>query len=221
MQTRSRFLAIAAGLLVSAIGGLDARAGSVSLASLLTPGATFDVGNLEFSDFGYVVTPNGTPPTAANVTVSSFTSVAGETGITFNGSFNAAAGTTSDYAFTYKVTALTGSISDAYLSIAGSTNGGNGTASAGELITTVTGGSVTTLDAFIPGAGVATGTFGPQTSLLINKDVNVIGGTSTATSVSFVNQGFSTGAVPEPTSMALLGIGVTGFLAFRRLFKRT
>jgi len=39
-----------------------------------------------------------------------------------------------------------------------------------------------------------------------------------ATNVGF---GFSQIAVPEPTSMALLGIGMTGFLAFRRLFKRT
>jgi hypothetical protein len=31
---------------------------------------------------------------------------------------------------------------------------------------------------------------------------------------------FSVAAVPEPSSMALLGIGMTSFLAFRRLFKR-
>ncbi len=45
-----------------------------------------------------------------------------------------------------------------------------------------------------------------------------LSGTSAAFSSSGLNVSIS--AVPEPTSMALLGIGMTGFLAFRRLFKR-
>lgn len=45
-----------------------------------------------------------------------------------------------------------------------------------------------------------------------------LGGQSltTSTALSYAPQ-----AIPEPTSMALLGIGMTGFLAFRRFFKRT
>jgi PEP-CTERM motif len=41
-------------------------------------------------------------------------------------------------------------------------------------------------------------------------------------SAAFSSSGLnvSIASVPEPTSMALLGIGMTGFLALRRLFKR-
>jgi len=220
MKTRSLFLSLAAGLLVSAIGGLDARAGSEPLSDLLVPGATFDVGNLQFSNFTYTPTPAGSPPAASAVTVSSFTSVPGETGITFNGGFFAAAGTIVDYAITYKVTALTGSISDAYLGITGGNFGGTGLVDVGEALLNTKGVQVGTMDAFIPGAGVSTTTLTPPvTSLLVSKDILLVGGSAGAT-VSIINQGFSSSSVPEPTSMALLGIGMTGFLAFRRLFKR-
>jgi hypothetical protein len=47
-------------------------------------------------------------------------------------------------------------------------------------------------------------------------------GGSMGDSVSEINQGFSStaAAVPEPASMFLVGIGMTGFFAFRRFFKR-
>jgi hypothetical protein len=45
-------------------------------------------------------------------------------------------------------------------------------------------------------------------------------GSSTSGSVT-IGYSLGAGSVPEPSSMALLGIGMTGFLAFRRLFKRT
>jgi len=51
---------------------------------------------------------------------------------------------------------------------------------------------------------------------LSHADIVLLPGTSAAQSVSVASS-----AVPEPASVALLGIGMTGFLAFRRFFKRT
>jgi hypothetical protein len=56
-------------------------------------------------------------------------------------------------------------------------------------------------------------TFYALNALSIGTNINVPGTT--------INVGFEYAAVPEPTSMALLGIGMTSFLAFRRFFKRT
>jgi hypothetical protein len=47
-----------------------------------------------------------------------------------------------------------------------------------------------------------------------------LSGTSNPVTKAQLNVSVTTGAVPEPTSVALLGIGMTGFLAFRRFRKR-
>jgi len=53
-----------------------------------------------------------------------------------------------------------------------------------------------------------------------NLTANFLTGLSAGVTATHLNV-VIVGTVPEPTSIALLGIGMTGFLAFRRLFKRT
>jgi hypothetical protein len=192
------------------------------LSSLIGSSAT--VGDLEFSNFGYSVNPSGSPPSAADVSVSPFTTIPGETGITFNGAFTAPPGKTVDYAITYKVTTTDGTvINDAFLSQGGFVTTGGGSAFIGETIFDATTGkllSKSPFQVFSPGQAVdTTSLVPPSSSILVDKDITVVGGsTGSTTFFSFANQGFST--VPEPVSMALMGIGLTGLFTFRRFLKR-
>jgi len=232
MTKRLVYLALVMGVLILGFGALDARAGEIPLPTtldqLLIPGNFAVVGPEPdtFSNFAYSASPVGSPPAAADVTVNEFHAGI-ENGITFSGAFFAPPGTTVDYAISYVVTAPPGQvIFDATLSGVFNSFGGTGVGSVGEtLIDAATGKVLGTLSIFgSTGAAEDTINFAGVSSILVQKDILLVGG-STGVGISIVNQGFSsTGGgpvIPEPTSMALLGIGMTGLLAFRRFFRRT
>ena len=52
----------------------------------------------------------------------------------------------------------------------------------------------------------------------MQKDIAVVGGAETTTSLSDVNQYFE--PVPEPSSFALIGLGVAGVALMRRKLAR-
>src|SRR4051794_38214715 len=121
MTARKTMFALAAGLVALSLGVGEGRAGQISLPAALSSlevagNYAIVAGNLKFSDFTYVTTPLGSPPPSTDVTVREFNQAPGEPGITFNGIFHADAGKSVDYAITYTVTALSGTISDAYVS---------------------------------------------------------------------------------------------------------
>jgi PEP-CTERM motif len=234
MKKRSFFLAIAAGLLILGVATVDAQAGYVplptTLDALLPSRSDTSVAGAEtltFSAFTYSASavPVGTPvPAASSLNVVPFTS-GNETGFGLTGTLSATAGTMVDLSISYIVTAPAGQlINDAFLLTAGGAlSGGNGSYLVSEtLVNAVTLMPLvppTTLSAS-PGAPTDLVSFAGVSSIFVTKDIFLTGGTG-GVSLSVIDQGFSSLSVPEPTSMSLLGIGMTGFLVFRRFFKRT
>jgi PEP-CTERM motif len=235
MNRRSLFLAIAAAVIIVGVGTRDARAGNVPLPATLDNFVGANSGNFTtvaapnevdtFSQFTY--SPSvllGNPPpvpvlAADQVTLKEF-HAGPEAGITFSGAFFAPANTIVDYAITYTVTAPAGHfLTDASLSGAFSTFGGTGSGSVSELLLFPNGTSKS-MEISSSGGASDSAMFPGVQSIQVSKDILLVGGSAGA-SISIINQGFSSTGVPEPASFALLGIGMTGFLALRRFFKKT
>jgi len=251
MHKRLFFLTLALGVLAWGLGAMDARAGYVPLPTTLDtllPAGNFTtvptspvVGQgIELSNFSYSASAIGgaiaPPPAGINVKGSTGDTGGpilgfplGELGVQFQVPIGVTAGQLVDIVLSYKVTALNGyTIHDVFL--AGNPEAtGNGLAEVTETVTTLGGVNLLPMP---PGSlaisappGILTD--GPvsllsdQTSIVVTKDIFVTGGANGTATLSVMTQGYSLTTIPEPTSMALLGIGMSGFIAFRRFFKRT
>ena len=140
----------------------------------------------------------------------------------------AAAGLSNSWTISYEVHSNGGPISDAFLSIAGTLALGHGNIDVSETITNLGLVPLGSLHTFITPTGSqltdTTLLASPAQDIIVTEHIDLIGGLSHTIPVklSLVDQAYSQlNVIPEPNSLALLGIGMTGFFAFRRFFKRT
>jgi len=231
MNRRFLFRTLAAGLVVLGLSARDTRASNVLLPASyadLIGNSTKVVGpeTLTFSGFTFSSTsiPTGSEVNPADIKVSAFTS-ATETGFSFGGAALFAPPLTRvDVSISYTVTAPAGEkLTDAFLNTTGGSFGGTGSYSVTETLVDPT--TQKQIGRIMEGSsptGSATDfqTFAGVQSIFVTKDIFLNGGSAGET-LSVVTQAFSSNTIPEPASMALLGIGMTGLLAFRRFFKKT
>ena len=219
MQTRSQFLALTAAALLWGFGALEAWAGSVLLPATLNQFVNADGssnGNFTtvqqpneldtFSGFSYSTAPVGSPPSAANITVSAFLPPHGRKRPQFSGGFRRVAGYDRCLRAQLHGDAPPGFlINDAGLSAAMGNNGGTGSVTIVELLNFPDNTSES-MQISLPGAAPSASLqFAGVPSILVQDQIFLSGG-SLGANVNFVNQGFSS-VVPEPTSIIGLSIG--------------
>jgi hypothetical protein len=201
---------------------------SVNLATVLSEtGRAVQIGDKLFDDFFFsYIDTDGDPSddlVASNVVLTALSNDIGF-GLSFQTPLLAVSNVVKDVVLKYSVEVLDPNklISDAHLSFTATTLG-LGTADIGENIYTNGFGAddIGHMEVHLPPPGLNSTNIvfaTPQTKIFVEKDVTVAGNGADATnnraSVTIINQTFS--QIPEPPAVALVGLGLSGFLLLRR-----
>jgi PEP-CTERM motif len=203
-----------------------------TLASYVALGATgCQIGDKIFSDFSYAPTSINTAPVPATSVVVDTVGPSGETisgsriGLQFNAPWTAGTGAANDGAITFLVTVASGGpilIEDAALAQVSAISG-TGAASVGEsgcgpTPCTVGQWTLMTFNATTGSQASDHTIFTPTGSIEVTKDISATGGSNGSASLSVVQDTFSQTAVPEPTTITLIGfsLAIIGGLRLRR-----
>jgi hypothetical protein len=227
-MTRLKSLLVAAIALVSFGAASQPAQAQVSLASLLTPGATITVDKFVFSNFinysgflniGGVIMPIN----PATIIVSPVVDVAapGFVGLRFQfvPALQVSGGDSGDVAFNYTITTNNGDpITAISSSIVGAVSPVPAPSSTrADLAETVIGTpdflGVGINDPFFNVSGIKFLTT-PSTSIQVAKNLALFSSPGFSVFVSDFNQGFFKGAVPEPSSLALISLGALGVIGY-------
>ncbi len=195
------------------------------LSTLMTPGETIQVGDLLFSNFSY--SPTGDMPDPSAINVNPYTSISGDAGLNFQGSFVDFLGASgSDGVIGYTVATLTPGdlITSAALSGVPTVLGGSGVVSVTESFQPTNFSDTLSIFSISPGStqNTANVTFASGYSSLDVQDAVLAYSVSGTAGLSFFTPTFHTSAtpIPEPASATLLGLGAVA-LVWRRWRKKS